>query len=102
MKPGVYARVPHFVDWIERTAQEECLFDAFETAYPDRFQMVPGQDISTTLEAADVRFRSYPVTGTTLAGFQSNILYLGPASDFQWTVWGARDELAEAYGCPSF
>jgi secreted trypsin-like serine protease len=103
-KPGVYARVPRFVEWITDTAQEECLFDALERLYPGTLAKMPGQAMSTTQEEPNIRYRSYPLIGAMIASFQDNdsLFYMGPSTDRKWTNWGPMDQWLKRTGCQIF
>lgn len=101
-KPGVYASVPQLRNWVERIAQEECLFDALEVLHPDQLTRMPGQPLSTTQEASNIRYRSYPLTGAILASAEGELLFFGPSSDFQWTAWGTLEQWIDDTGCRFF
>lgn len=98
-KPGVYTRVSMYTDWIETTAERECVFDALEQEFPQYFTMSSQNQISTTLDSGDIKFRSYPLSSSFLGTREDKLVYSGELSSYDLIELGTLDEWARTTGC---
>ncbi len=98
-KPGVYARVSMYTDWVRETMETECVFDILEQDFPEYFTRLSFDFISTTLEGEDMRYRSYPLSNSFLGVSEGNLMYSGELTGYSMADIGTVQNWAESVGC---
>lgn len=98
-KPGVYTRVSKYHEWINRTVNEECLFDALEEEFPDELTVFSDNSTSETVAKKDTRYRAYPLSNSFIKTNQDKLFYFGNISDYQWSDLGQTEQWLKATDC---